>query len=251
MWMRSFSALLLASATLSLTACDSGSNNAALPVASAPLAAIAAPAGTEWTTTVSETADGGFVMGNPTAPLKLVEYGSLTCPHCAHFAKTAHDGLIDMVKAGKVSYEYRSFIIHPQDLALSVLARCNGAGPYFPIVDQIYAHFEDMAKRTSEITPGEQKAWQGMAPAQVATAIADKLGALSLVQQMGVSSQKAKACLADPVLTNKVQHSMDVAAQKYNINETPTFIFNDQKLTIPAGTETWDFVRTALKNAGA
>ena len=57
-----------------------------------PVAAVAPPAGKAWTDVVKATPEGGMVMGNPAAPIKLVEYGSLSCPHCAKFAAAAADG---------------------------------------------------------------------------------------------------------------------------------------------------------------
>ena len=62
---------------------EKGSDSAA--AASAPIKPIAAPNNGDWSEMVSETPEGGFVMGNPNAPVKLVEYGSMTCPHCAEF----------------------------------------------------------------------------------------------------------------------------------------------------------------------
>ena len=105
---------LAAPLALALAAC--GSKDDAAPGAAPtgqPVAAVAAPAGQMWSDVVSATADGGMRMGNPNAPLKLVEYGSLSCPHCA---KLANDGMETLrnkyVNSGRVSYEFRSFPIH-------------------------------------------------------------------------------------------------------------------------------------------
>ena len=77
---------------------DSSGNN------SAPLTQIPAPNGGDWTETVAATPEGGFRMGNPEAPVKLVEYASITCPHCAEFAEQGTSALRDQyVKSGRVS----------------------------------------------------------------------------------------------------------------------------------------------------
>ena len=80
-------------------------------------------------------------MGNPNAPIKLVEYGSLSCPHCA---KLANDGMKTLesqyVNSGRVSYEFRSYIIHGTiDVVLTMLARCADPSTFFPMVGQLYA----------------------------------------------------------------------------------------------------------------
>jgi protein-disulfide isomerase len=76
------------SLVLGLAACKKSEGTAA---SSGPVAAVAPPAGKAWSDIVNKTADGaGVVMGNPNAPVKIVEYGSLSCPHCA---KLAQDGM--------------------------------------------------------------------------------------------------------------------------------------------------------------
>ena len=67
---------------------------APLPVGG-PVEAVPAPNGGDWSTIVSATPEGGFVMGNPNAPVKLVEFGSMTCPHCAEFDEAAMKPLTD------------------------------------------------------------------------------------------------------------------------------------------------------------
>src|SRR3546814_9205378 len=80
----------------------------------------------DWTQVVSKSPEGGFVMGNPNAALKLVEYGSRSCPTCGVFGR---DGIPPLeenyVKTGKVSFEFRDFPVHGgPDLGLSTLGRC-------------------------------------------------------------------------------------------------------------------------------
>ena len=71
-------------------------------------------------------------MGNPKAKVKLVEYGSLTCPHCRHFAETGMVPLKAYVKSGKVSFEYRNYILNGIDVAATLVARCGGAAALLP-----------------------------------------------------------------------------------------------------------------------
>src|SRR6185312_11028676 len=81
---RRFAFTVLASSTaLALASCGSKDNTASGLAKAAPVAAIAAPAGQMWSDVVSATPDGGMRMGNPNAPIKVIEYGALSCPHCA------------------------------------------------------------------------------------------------------------------------------------------------------------------------
>ena len=80
-------------------------------------------------------------MGNPNAPIKVVEYGALSCPHCAKLSNAGSKTLVDKyVNSGRVSYEFRSYIIHGSiDVVLTMLVQCADKSAFFPLVEQIYA----------------------------------------------------------------------------------------------------------------
>src|SRR3546814_16038437 len=119
------------------------------------------PNGGDWTQFVSATPEGGFVMGNPDAPVKLVEYASMTCPHCAAFSREASETIKnEYVKSGQVSFEFRNFVLNGIDMAASLLTRCQGPGPYFQLTGQVFAEqdkwmqaFPDMPPATAESPP--------------------------------------------------------------------------------------------------
>jgi protein-disulfide isomerase len=131
---------LLAGALALMTGCGGGSSNAPSAPAGSVKAA-AAPAGQDWTQTVSQTPEGGYVAGNPNATLKLVEYGSRLCPTCGAFANTGMRPLMDnYVKTGKVSYEFREFLVHgAPDFPPALLGRCGGTQPFFPLLEEMMA----------------------------------------------------------------------------------------------------------------
>ena len=84
-------AALVAPLALAVSACGSKDDNAtSAPPSGSPLATVPPPAGQMWSDVVAATPDGGMRMGNPNAPIKVVEYGALSCPHCA---KLANDGM--------------------------------------------------------------------------------------------------------------------------------------------------------------
>src|SRR6478672_7931357 len=93
------------------------------------------PPGGTWADVVNTSAAGGFVMGNPNAKVKLLEIGSLSCPHCKLFDDEGVPTLIEQyVKPGKVRWEFRTYVIHgPLDMAANLVVRCNGAQTFFPL----------------------------------------------------------------------------------------------------------------------
>src|SRR5204863_5155321 len=93
----------------------------------------------DWTMVVNPMPSGGFMMGNPNAKVKLVEFGSLTCPHCKAFDDEGVPTLIGKyVKSGQVSWEFRNYVRDPFDLTASLIARCNGAKSFFPLARAFY-----------------------------------------------------------------------------------------------------------------
>ena len=83
----------------------------------------------DWTTHITQTPQGAYVIGNPNARVKLVEYVSYTCPHCAAFVNSATPVLKrQFVRSGSTSIEVRHYLLNRIDLAASLIARCGGAG---------------------------------------------------------------------------------------------------------------------------
>ncbi len=199
-----------------------------------------APNGGDWTQIVSRTPEGGFVMGNPNAPVKLIEYASLTCPHCADFSENGQPKLIDQyVKTGKVSYELRNFVRDPVDLAAALLSRCGGATPYFKLTDQLFAAQPDWFAQIQKIPPADQQRLQTLPPAQVTGELATKGGLVDFVKIRGIPAEKAQACLADQAEIEKLVAMNQVATQQFNLSGTPTFVINGSTARIPRTGRRW------------
>lgn len=239
----------LAAATL-LAACGGGTSDGNITAgpAAPPVAGASAPAGTQWVDKVERTAEGGYRMGNPDAPIKLIEYGSRTCSHCAAFANTAMDGLKGYVATGKVSFEFRDFLLNPIDLGAALLGQCGGPGPFFAIMDQMYAEQANILKNAPGQDDPALKQIEAMPAQQRTAAIADRFGYLAFVQQRGVPEAQARACLADESKVQALVKANEDATKQYNIPGTPSFILNGKLLE---NTGTWPQVEAALKQAGA
>jgi len=243
-------AALAAPLALALVACGSKDNGATpgAPPSGAPIAAVSPPAGQMWSDVVSATPDDGMVMGNPNAPLKLVEYGSLSCPHCA---KLANDGMKTLVEkyvdSGRVSYEYRSFPIHGIiDIPATVMVRCADPSAFFPLVEQLYSTQEQWIQQ-AEKGNAQAQAAANLPANQRWVALADAFGLTDWFAARGVSKDQSHACLANADAAEKVAKD----GQKWGdsgINSTPTLFLNGNKLE---NVYEWDQLEPVLQNAGA
>lgn len=234
----------LAGLALFAAACDKkDAGTGAAP--SAPVASVPPPAGQQWTEVVSATPDGGFVMGNPNAPVKVLEFGSLTCPHCAAFSKEGTAGLRDYVKSGRVSWEFRTFLLNPIDVPVSLLARCQGAGPFFKLIDDTYAEQANWIKGFENTSPAEQARIQAL-PEQARVAAIAKMGKMDeFYRARGLPEAKADACLADKAATDKLVDIRQKATDM-GVTGTPSFFFNG---AIQSGIYDWPTMQAALRGA--
>jgi len=194
------------------------------------VAAKRAPAKVNWINVVAATPEGGMRMGNPNAKVKLIEYGSRTCPHCALFDKEGLPVLkAGPIAAGKLSYEFRDFPVHGAlDLGPILLGRCVSPGQFFPLLDAMFAGQQALLAK-AEATETKLKTMTNPSPNQIATTVANDLGYVALATRRGMAPARAKACLADRVALNRVVAMTDTAEKQYGVNGTPTFIINGTK----------------------
>lgn len=227
-----------------------GDDKAATKVTpAAPVAAKAPPAGTQWTNIVSRTPEGGFRMGNPDAPVKLVEYGARTCPTCARFDQEGFPELkSSMIASGKVSYEFRDYPVHGAlDIGPILLGHCVDPVAFFPMLDEMMRNQPTLLANEEKVAQAAQ-ALQGKPPAAIATHFAEGLGYLDFVKQRGVPEAKARACLNDQKTLDELAKNLQVADQQYQISGTPTFIVNGK---VAANVLDWNGLKPVLAAAGA
>ncbi|HEX8215226.1 MAG TPA: thioredoxin domain-containing protein [Allosphingosinicella sp.] len=199
---------------------------AALAAPSAPAAPAKKAAATrDWTKTVVATPAGGFRMGNPAARVKLVEYGSLTCSHCADFSRTGTAPLTALVKSGKVSFEFRNFVLNGPDLAASLVARCGGPAKFFPVLGKMYASQDQWTGKISSMSEAEAERLKTLSRAQQLARVADLGGLTTLAAGSGISPQQAKKCLSDEAAVQRLADMYEAAA-KLGVDGTPSFSIN-------------------------
>src|ERR1044072_9394987 len=224
-----------AALALALAGCGgSGGNSSNLSSAtgtsSAPLPQIAAPDNGDWTETVTMTDRGGFLMGNPNAPVKLLEYASITCPHCAEFSEQGGATLRDRyVRSGQVSWEYRPYMIFPTDPGICMLLRCLGPQAFFRVSEQLYADHANWSGRLQSMPAEQARALETMPPAQQAAALIRATGLDQFFRQRSLPETRMNACLAD---SNNLQQLGEItrrASADEGVTGTPTFFINGER----------------------
>jgi len=220
---------------------------ALMPSAATPAFSAGKVAATrDWSRTVAPTVEGGFRMGNPNARVKLVEYGSLACPHCRHFEQTGFKPLLqNYVRSGRVSYEFRNLLIDGPDISISMLAHCAGAARFFPMSSYVFDTQPQWQKKLLDISDADKAALESMTDQQRVQRYAEIAGMSAIASRFGLTPAQSKQCLADPKGLKRLL-DMTQAAIGAGVNHTPTFMINGK--TIEGAT--WEELEPLLRKAG-
>lgn len=213
-------------------------------------APIQAPNG-DWTKLVSQTTEGGMLMGNPQAKVKVVEFGSMTCGACAAFATEDEPKLVDQyVKTGNVSFEFRNFVRDPLDIAMALVARCAGATPqFFALTDAMFAEQRSFFERIQAAPQDQLAALQSLPPAQQFQRTAQFAGVQEFAAQRGVPSGRSSQCLANQAEIDRLVQMNSDASSSYDIPGTPTFLVNNEVVRPQPGQNNWQALEAAIKAA--
>jgi protein-disulfide isomerase len=202
---------------------------AALALGVAALAAPAAPAVAQaqrdWTQTVAMTPEGGFRMGNPDAPVKVVEFMSMTCPHCAAFSAEAAPRLINHVRTGRVSWEYRNFVLNGLDLAAALLSRCATPQNYFALNSEIFARQNEWMARMQAIPAEQRQQMEGLSPLETMQRVASAAGLDAIAARHGINAAQARTCLSNQAGLDRIIE-MQRSGASFGVQGTPTFAIN-------------------------
>ena len=150
---------------------------------------------------------GDMAIGAPEAPISIIEYFSLTCPHCRDFHTNTFPRLqTEYIETGKVRFIARDFPLDRPALDAAILAQCAGAERYFAFIETLFNTFDS---------------W---------TRSADYVKALGQIGQLGgVSQVHFDDCRGDAALEAKIFSTMLEAQESYDVKSTPTFIINGKK----------------------
>ena len=194
------------------------SNGQTLPVQTAPVQVAQAA-------TLPPVADllAYRVLGDPNAPVTILDYSSMTCPHCATF----HTETLPKIKekyidTGKAKLVFRDFPFDQAALRASMLARCAPPERYYPLLDVL---FKSQAQWSRASDPAKALAQYG------------KLA--------GMSQATIDACMASQPLADGILQSRLVGADKYKVEATPTFVLNEGAATI-GGAQSFETFAAAI-----
>lgn len=185
-------------------------------------AAVAAP---NWTQTVASTPV-GWRIGNPAARIKLVEYGSLNCPHCAHFSEFATAPIMAAVKLGRVSFEYRPYLIFPHDVPATLIARCVPARQRFEFIESYYRQTASFTDKLRAADPASLKADGVAATNRKLVAVS---GMAPLAARFGLTPPATNRCVSDPAGVAWLQGAY-AKAKEAGVQGTPTFLINGKRV---------------------
>jgi protein-disulfide isomerase len=236
--------LLLLSA-LAGAAAFAGAADSAAPARKAAPVRRAAPVQRDWTRTVVATPEGGFRMGNPAARVKLVEYGSLTCSHCAAFAAEGVEPLMAYVRRGRVSYEYRNYVLNGIDVVATMLARCSGPAHFFAMAHDLYATQPTWVGRINGLSDERRAELNAMPEAQRRRRLGELGGLTQLAGRHGLTAARAGQCFADPAGLDRLDRMVE-AAGALGVTGTPTFFLNGRMVQ----TNLWAGIEPLLRQAG-
>lgn len=162
-----------------------------------------------------------LTLGSADAKVTIVEYASMTCPHCAHFENDVFDNLKKKyIDNGKVRFVYREFPLDNLAAAVSMLARCAGGDKTFPLIQTFYAKQADWAFTQGNPVP--------------------KL--LDIAKQAGFTQESFDKCLTDQKLLDQITAQRTRASDTFGVNATPTFFINGKKLQDTPTLEAFDKV---------
>jgi protein-disulfide isomerase len=188
--------------------------------------AVAQPRQANWNSTVVVTPEGGHLVGNPAAAVKLVEYVSYTCNHCAHFEIEADAPLrLTFIAPGKGSVEYRPLLRNKIDLAASLLVRC---GPVSKFRGNHAAVLRSQEKWFGEVSPAQQQRWNSPDLPTAMRAIAGDLKLYDLMTARGYSRVQLDRCLSDRAAATKLAEQSQFAIETLNVKSTPSFLINGE-----------------------
>jgi protein-disulfide isomerase len=213
------------------------------PLALAALTVAASPPHPNWNAAVAQGANGAYTLGNPQAKVKLTEYVSYTCPHCAHFNRDADATLrLTHVPQGKVSVTVQQVLRNPIDLTVAMLTNCGQARTFFTRHNGFMATQDKWLPKYETFSTAQTARWtSGPVPARL-RAIASDFDFYSIMARWSYSRAQVDRCLADPAVLKQVTAQAG-AASAAGIDSTPSFAINGEVL---ADTHDWKLLSAQI-----
>lgn len=203
---------------------------AAMPAAAATKHPLAKPAARQdWLHVAGQTAEGAIVIGNPAARVKLVEYLSLTCPHCAVMSGESMEPLKrDYIARGLVSFEVRHAVRDGYDFVASLLSRCGPRSDYLNAIEALFATQSEWESKGMAASASPD--FEAKSAADKMAFVAHAAGFDSFFAKRGMIPRAYAACLADNAAQKQLGQMADNAWNRDKIPGTPAFAINGMPL---------------------
>ncbi len=206
--------------------------------------AAAGPAMRNWNSAVALLPSGSHLLGNPAAGVKLVEYVSYTCPHCAHFELQADAPMrLTYVSNGKLSVEIRHLVRDPVDLTAAMLTNCGPKEKFFLNHAAMMRSQARWILPMDKPSPAQMARWTSGDRITRSRAIANDFKFYQIMATRGYDRASLDRCLADqPMAVRLGKMTTDAAEQE--IKSTPSFSLDGLLLF---GTHDWAMLRPQIE----
>jgi len=182
--------------------------------AAAATAAVSTTDGPETTTQVAQTdqpviGPDEHVLGKADAPVTIIEYASMTCPHCAKFDTEVMPRIkSEFIDKGLVRFVFRPFPLDGLSARASLLAQCAPPEGYFSMIDILFRSQTEWVRATDPVVALKQ-----------------------IGRTAGLSNADIDRCIADEAALNRIVDGIKEAEAKFGIDSTPSFVINGKKYT--------------------
>lgn len=210
---------------------------ALIVTAASPAPKSLAPAPKQnWNATVTQQGNGAFTLGNPNAKVKLAEYVSYTCPHCANFHKQADPALrLTYVPQGKISITVQQYLRNPVDVTVAMLTNCGDPKRFFARHNAFMSTQDKWLGKMERFSESQTKRWTtGAIPTRL-RAIASDFDFYSVMTGSGYTRAQVDQCLADTATMKRLE-GQTKAAIDLGVEGTPSFALDGILLS---GTHDW------------
>ena len=218
--------------------------SAAILLAAAPASHVVAQQ--NWDIAFEQT-DKGYRVGNPEADIRLIEFVSYTCPHCANFEVQADAPLrLGFVQPGTVQVEVRHMIRNSVDLAAALATECGDPDKFFGNHRRMLRAQEEWLGKARAASDAQQQRWNNGPIGARMQAIANDLDFHELMETRGYSVNDLNACLNDEARAREMVELSNGSATEFGVRGTPSFVMNGQLLE---GVHNWPALQSALETA--
>jgi protein-disulfide isomerase len=192
---------------------------------------------------VTTTPIGAFLVGNPAAKVRLVEYFSYTCHVCADFAKAGTLPLkTGYVDRGLILFEYRNLVRDPVDMTAALLARCGGPKAFAGNHQAIFTNFPALMAKIQQATDAQKTGWFEGTTGERARKIAAGTGLTALMRARGYTQAQIEAALDSEVAQAELTGMTNIALNADRIQGTPSFFVNGRNAEVTA----WPALKSKL-----